>query len=142
MTDGTSNTLIIAEISGRPVVWRSGKQVASPTPVAQNYWSGGGGWNDASSGDFQLNGEPASGATAYSAASTGGPISPPPSSRPAAGSCLINCSNEYGFYAFHPGGANSVFADGSVHFLSANISPALLVGLVTKANGEILTGDY
>jgi prepilin-type processing-associated H-X9-DG protein len=42
-------------------------------------------------------------------------------------------------YSFHPGGANVLFADGSVHFLSQNVSAATLVYLVTGSGGEVVS---
>jgi prepilin-type N-terminal cleavage/methylation domain-containing protein/prepilin-type processing-associated H-X9-DG protein len=43
----------------------------------------------------------------------------------------------------HGGGANVVFADGSVHFLSDDISLATLQALSTRAGGEVIdAGDY
>jgi prepilin-type processing-associated H-X9-DG protein len=51
-------------------------------------------------------------------------------------SCFINCTNEHEIYAFHPGGANAVFCDGSVRFLSESISEQVLLALVTRCNGE------
>lgn len=135
ITDGTANTIMIVEVSARPTVWRLGKAVTAPTPVAQNYWSGAGGWNDATSGNFALYGESAAGG----AASSGVPVLSP--AFPLAGACVINCSNEYGLYSFHPGGCNVTLADGSVRFLTSGINVATLVGMVTKANGEV-PGDY
>ena len=41
----------------------------------------------------------------------------------------------------HPGGANVLFADGSVHFLKQTINPLVLVGLCTRAGGEVLGAD-
>jgi prepilin-type processing-associated H-X9-DG protein len=35
------------------------------------------------------------------------------------------------------GGANVVFADGSVHFLTASMTPAAFAGLITARGGEI-----
>ena len=40
-------------------------------------------------------------------------------------------------WAAHPGGANAVFADGSMHFLNACMSIRTLAGLVTRAGGEV-----
>ena len=55
----------------------------------------------------------------------------------------MNCTNDREVYSFHPGGANVVFADGSVHFLKAAISIRVFAGLVTRAGGEVVSGgDY
>jgi prepilin-type processing-associated H-X9-DG protein len=44
-------------------------------------------------------------------------------------------------YSFHTGGANAVFADGSVHFLKAGMSIRVLAGLATRAGGEVVSVD-
>lgn len=41
-----------------------------------------------------------------------------------------------GIRSFHTGGANTLFADGSVHFLYDDIKPDILRGLLTPAGGE------
>jgi len=41
--------------------------------------------------------------------------------------------------SFHPGGAQVVFADGHVQFLSSSIDAATLRGLLTKSGGERLS---
>ena len=38
----------------------------------------------------------------------------------------------------HPGGFNALMADGSVRFLKATVSPAVLRALVTRSGGEII----
>jgi prepilin-type N-terminal cleavage/methylation domain-containing protein/prepilin-type processing-associated H-X9-DG protein len=43
--------------------------------------------------------------------------------------------------SMHPGGANVLFADGSVHFLKASISMKTYWALGTKANGEVVSSD-
>jgi prepilin-type N-terminal cleavage/methylation domain-containing protein/prepilin-type processing-associated H-X9-DG protein len=43
------------------------------------------------------------------------------------------------FYSMHPGGANFLFGDGSVHFLSKNIDGKTYQYLATIAGGEIST---
>lgn len=50
----------------------------------------------------------------------------------------INSSNEWGhcFYAFHPGGANFAFGDGSLRFLSDSTALRVLCNLVTRNGGE------
>jgi prepilin-type processing-associated H-X9-DG protein len=50
----------------------------------------------------------------------------------------MNCTNEAEIYAFHPGGSNVVFGDGSTRFLKATITLGLLVKLTTRAGGETI----
>jgi prepilin-type processing-associated H-X9-DG protein len=55
----------------------------------------------------------------------------------------MNCTNDRQVYSFHPGGANFVFADGSVRFLKAGIDIRVLAALVTRAGGEVVSAnDY
>jgi prepilin-type processing-associated H-X9-DG protein len=42
----------------------------------------------------------------------------------------------------HGGGANVVFADGSVRFLRDSISLSTLQALSTRAGGEVIAEDY
>src|SRR5262249_30635643 len=60
------------------------------------------------------------------------------------GPCAMNCNNLQGdIYSFHTGGANIVFADGSVRFVRDSISIVTLAALVTKAGGEVVNStDY
>ena len=59
----------------------------------------------------------------------------------ALGPCAVNCSNDNEIYSFHPGGANALFVDGSVHFIKDVASVQLIAALVTRAGGEILSAD-
>lgn len=43
--------------------------------------------------------------------------------------------------SFHPGGAQFLFGDGSVHFIKSSISPQVYAELATRATGD-LAGDY
>lgn len=52
------------------------------------------------------------------------------------GPCNINCNNGQGVYAFHPGGANALFLDGSVHFLSEGLDGNVLFAYVSRSRGE------
>ncbi len=53
----------------------------------------------------------------------------------------INNSNEWGhcFYAFHPGGANFCFADGSIRYQNESIALYVLATQVTRAGGEAIS---
>jgi len=55
--------------------------------------------------------------------------------------CVVNCNNFQGpdLYSFHPAGAHVLFADGSVHMVSQQVTVTTLVALVTAQGGEIAT---
>ena len=57
------------------------------------------------------------------------------------GTCMVNCTSDDEIYSFHPGGANALFADGSVHFLKETISVRSIAALVTRAGGEIISSE-
>lgn len=51
--------------------------------------------------------------------------------------------SEIGFCSWHPGGAHFTFADGSVHFLSENINQPVLEAITTRAGEEVVDpNDY
>jgi len=63
--------------------------------------------------------------------------------------CGFGCANlgtrasyaHKGFKSKHPGGANFVFADGSVKFLKATINLATYCALGSRAGGEVISAD-
>jgi prepilin-type N-terminal cleavage/methylation domain-containing protein/prepilin-type processing-associated H-X9-DG protein len=113
--DGTSNTLLVAEDAGRPKFYNQARQLYDP--IGQQ-----GGWADPG-GAFSLDG-----------ANPDGSIPGP---------CPMNCSNDSELYAWHTGGVNVAFADGSVHYLRQNIDICTLAKLFTRAGGEVVSGsDY
>ena len=114
VTDGTTNTILLTEDAGRPMLWQAGR--AGPDQAVQ-----GGPWAGFNSG-ITLKGSTLDG-----------------SSRP--GPCALNCTNDHEVYSFHTGGANAVFADGSVHFLKAGMSIQVLAALITRAGGEVVSAD-
>jgi len=112
--DGASNTILMAECAGRPTLWQAGK-------VVPDKWLSGGPW--ASRGLMWGRGSTQDGTEFF-------------------GRCAINCTNNREVYSFHSGGANAVFADGHVHFLTATIDIRVFVRLVTRAGGEVVSdGD-
>jgi prepilin-type N-terminal cleavage/methylation domain-containing protein/prepilin-type processing-associated H-X9-DG protein len=50
-----------------------------------------------------------------------------------------NCGLNDEPFSFHTGGCNAVFADGSVHFLGETIAPKLMRALVSRADGDEVT---
>jgi prepilin-type processing-associated H-X9-DG protein len=116
ITDGTSNTIMLAEDAGRPRVWQAGK-------AGEDQKLQGGPWNHYKGGII-LQGSTFDG-----------------TAKP--GACAVNCSNDGEVYAFHTGGANAVFADGSVHFLKVGMDIRIMARLITRAGGEVASdNDY
>jgi prepilin-type N-terminal cleavage/methylation domain-containing protein/prepilin-type processing-associated H-X9-DG protein len=115
VADGTSNTILLTEDAGRPQAWNAGQ----PVPGQEQAISGGP-WAGFATGITVM------GST------------PDGARRP--GPCAINCSNDHEVYSFHTGGANAVFADGSVHFLPRGMGLETLAALVTRAGGEVVSG--
>jgi len=129
VTDGTSNTIMVSEDAGRPNLYILGKQLTygtsypwyaagSPptkgTPPTQAIEGSGAGWADYNS-EFFIDGDGSNDHTNYSS------------------------NNEV--YAFHPGGANHVFADGSVHFVKKTASASVFNSLISFDRGEVISSD-
>ncbi len=120
--DGASNTIIVAEVGGRPQWYAKGDI------VMQNA-AGFGGWADPGQAII-IRGSDNSG-------------NPTPNSATVPNPCGVNCSNNGEIYGFHLGGANVLYADGSIHFLPNNIPLQILGALVTRAGREVVNGgDY
>lgn len=120
ITDGTSNTLLLFEMTGKPSHWLMGKQQPAATN-AQFYsygpWAGNNGvgiynWSDdgLSKGCDTCN-------------------------------KFINVDNESSPYAFHPGVVVIVLADGSTRTLAETIDSQIFVNLSCKQDGNVV-GSY
>jgi prepilin-type N-terminal cleavage/methylation domain-containing protein/prepilin-type processing-associated H-X9-DG protein len=114
--DGQSNTMMLSEMSGRPNAYMTGG-VLNPNIPAKTY--GYGAWAH--------NNKHVVGTYTYDGVTTPGP-------------CPLNCSNQFAIYSFHPGGANAVFADGSVHFIAQTINLFTFFNLVARADGDVIPG--
>lgn len=132
VTDGLSSTILLAESAGRPYVYRVGKRYGELPADHVN----GGGWMRPAS-DFSVDG------SSYDGTTLPGP-------------CPLNCTNgedtlnspePYAYYvtqgtgeayAFHPGGANFVFGDGSVHFIDEEITMRDFARLVTRDQHDVV----
>jgi prepilin-type N-terminal cleavage/methylation domain-containing protein/prepilin-type processing-associated H-X9-DG protein len=125
ITDGTSNTLMVAECAGREQHWLNGKMDA--TLFTTGNWTGR--WinpnNHMEIRGFDL--------TTNTQGWLPGKATPP---------CAVNCTNAREIYSFHTGGANTLLADGSVHFLKANTDLRLIRALVTIRGGEVVNADF
>ncbi|WP_437187736.1 DUF1559 domain-containing protein [Planctomicrobium sp. SH668] len=154
VTDGLSNTIAIAESSGRPYVYtRGARQVGSPygdasssSPTAHRLNSGG--WSRPAS-DILIYGALANGAglggTAAINACNGQDINGQAYSSTGITSA-INGITYYTHgtgapYSFHTGGAHFTLGDGSVRFISENINFGTFIALSTPQGGEIV-GEF
>ena len=131
-TDGTSNTLFVAECAGQPDVYIAGGRMtladfANYTDDKVVNFNGrlcpvdGTGWADPDCG-FSINGATQDGLNKY-------------------GPRMINAINVSEAFSFHTGGACFAMADGSAHFISDTIDAATFVQLCTRAGGEV-NGEY
>ena len=142
MTDGTSNTILIAECAGRPAIFRKGKKVSLSTldPSNARYPIEDGAGGDMPGGAWI---EPQN-AFFLDGSTPDGILKPGP--------CAVNCTNNYcglptrsyddgETYSLHTGGANLLLGDGSVRFTSASADIRVFARLVTKSGGEVNSGD-
>jgi prepilin-type N-terminal cleavage/methylation domain-containing protein/prepilin-type processing-associated H-X9-DG protein len=169
ITDGTSNTIAIAEDAGRDPRYQSpytrGQAGTAPVatlgangqyqatfpggtvnynvinPADNNYYLRFWRWAEADNG-FGVSGAPNNNASqmalGYCTSTWQNSLCTNFLGNPASNN---QCAANDEIFAFHPGGANAVFGDGSVHFLKATTNLLVMRGLVTPSGGEILSAD-
>ena len=108
--DGLSNTFMLFECSGRPLKYLENGRRGDPEVTPKEPMSGAE-WASAEA-EFWIH-------------------------EMCNGSQLFNCSNRNEIYSFHPGGANFLYGDGSVHFHGETIDTDTFVSLFTRAAGDI-----
>jgi prepilin-type processing-associated H-X9-DG protein len=142
--DGASNTVMAAESAGAPFAYYGGKrQIPAsflgkyPNVTSSRYQAAGSGlilitgtaWADpdraAGPNSTRFDGLGKAGTPAVVGS----------------GGCPINGNNDAEFYSFHTGGSMFLMADGSVRFISENISMATMAALITRNGGEVL-GEF
>src|SRR5262249_47685896 len=114
--DGASNTILLSECAGRPDAWVKGVMVRAGTRTD-------GGWANRDNEYIVHGAQLSDGVTAP-------------------GPCHTNCNNGNEVYSFHLGGATQVFADGSVHFISASMDIRLFVRFITRQGGDVTPSDF
>ncbi|MCA9207693.1 MAG: DUF1559 domain-containing protein [Planctomycetales bacterium] len=112
--DGQSHTTLIVEVAGTPAKYVFRQK--EPEPMYRQ--RGFGAWADAAP-YIQGHGQQ-------------------PNGRDWPGPCTINCTNDDAIYSFHPDGANFLFADGAVRYMSDNLDLFVLLAAITRANGEVI----
>ncbi len=115
-----SNTILLAEDAGRPNVFQKGFGDTGANT------EDGFGWADPDGG-CSLDGVVV-GAKGVKWA--------------AGGTCIMNCTNDSELFSFHTGGIGVTMADGSVRFLSQNVSAATLAAIATATGGDIAGSDF
>jgi prepilin-type processing-associated H-X9-DG protein len=117
--DGLSQTMLLNEVAMRPAWFINGmRQTASVGDPRAAFWGG-------------------LARTKLSTYNLDGSVSATPLAAP----CAVNCNNNEGIHAFHPAGANSLFCDGSVHFLSKSVSASVVIALATRDGNEVLSSE-
>jgi prepilin-type N-terminal cleavage/methylation domain-containing protein len=114
ITDGTSNTLLLAEDAGRNQSWQMGR--------LQGALSEDGAWANPG-GNITVSG-----------------FNPTTLTKP--GPVAVNGCNSQNVYGFHTNQAGGLLADGSVHFLSSSMSVDVLIALMTRSGGEVVPEDF
>lgn len=128
VTDGTSNTIMLAEVAGQPFIYTANGPMNADSFAAytddkvvdlggQYVSADGTGWADPDNG-FSINGATQDGLTKYD-------------------TFMINRINTSEVFSFHTGGAMVGLADGSVRFVSENVDALTFVNACTRAGGEI-----
>ena len=136
ITDGTSNTVMVVEDAGRPT-WCGSKSVVtmpSYTGAPGTTPQGGGAWADPLNYIATNGGDPSGSGIAAGGGFMGIP--------PAPWSCANGCTNDSEIFAFHAGGSNALFGDGSVRFVRSGLTMAQMQALLSRAGGEIISFDY
>jgi prepilin-type N-terminal cleavage/methylation domain-containing protein/prepilin-type processing-associated H-X9-DG protein len=138
ITDGTSNTIMIVEDAGRPgwygskgLVTSAGSYTAGPNGPAPQ---GGGAWADPLNYNATNGADPSGSGIAAGGGFLGIP--------PAPWSCANGCSNDSEIFAFHSGGSNVLFGDGSVRFVRNGLTMNQMQALLSRAGGEVISFDY
>jgi prepilin-type N-terminal cleavage/methylation domain-containing protein/prepilin-type processing-associated H-X9-DG protein len=111
ITDGTSNTMMVAECAARNRRFFMGREVTGS-------WTGGP-WANPDS-RLQIGG------------------CDPNDQNAVVGPMAVNCINNKEIYSFHSGGAMLLMADGSVRFIKQTVSLDLVLQLLTRDRGEVI----
>jgi prepilin-type N-terminal cleavage/methylation domain-containing protein len=137
IVDGTSTTILLTEMGGRPINYSKGvaKAMSCFTYNPSKYVSVSGGcWACENNAEEEVKGSTFAGLTcAKGCGLPKGPI------------CAFNCSNYKQsnlVYSFHPGAGGVVMCDGSAHMLSENISLITLIRLFTYTERLPVTDSF
>jgi hypothetical protein len=140
VSDGLSQTILAAESAGRPFLYRKAGRADDASNKFPTLRVNGGGWVRPAS-DISIDGSNVPGTTFRS--------SPTAVVNATNGESMLTAAFGTGYYgsdggsevfAFHPGGALTVFGDGSTRLIEKGVTIRVLSALVTRAGNEHL-GD-
>ncbi len=109
ISDGLSNTFMVLEDAGRPILMKRGGGGMGGQPADHEDWA-----------------DPENRITIEAVCDN----------------TVIDCHNGNEIFSLHLGGANFLFGDGSVKFISQNISPQTFKALYTRADNDIPGSDW
>jgi prepilin-type N-terminal cleavage/methylation domain-containing protein len=113
VTDGLSNSILMAEDAARPQKWLAGVQHGDLANPEWGVWGG-------RQFKIQPRGHTKDGLTFP-------------------GPCAVNCSNDRGVYSFHPGQAHLCMGDGSVRAVNEELDILVFYYLCTIAGEEVVS---
>jgi prepilin-type N-terminal cleavage/methylation domain-containing protein/prepilin-type processing-associated H-X9-DG protein len=153
LSDGTSNTILIAEDAARregyitnpsytdPAVALGtavDPQIKGATFSTRRFWR----WAEQDNG-FGVSGDPLLNTTTAGFKIVNNNFTSPGTDGPnGCWKLTNNCGPNDEIFSFHNGGANVVFADGHVQFIRDSISSVTMASLVSRSGGEVIGSDY
>jgi prepilin-type processing-associated H-X9-DG protein len=95
---------------------------------------GGGAWADPLNYNATNGADPSGSGIAAGGGFLGIPLAP--------WSCANGCSNDSEIFAFHTGGSNVLFGDGSVRFVKNGLTMNQMQALLSRKGGELINFAY
>ena len=130
ISDGTSNTICVAEDAGRADTATGGFMVIKTetmddgTQADRRSWA----WADPDN--------------AYNVDELVNNNQTPNGGPPGCTWDIVNCGPNEETFSFHPAGANVVLCDGSVHFLDESVDGPTFAALMSKNGGEVVSINF
>ena len=146
ITDGTSNTIMIADDAARRENYLTNTSYVDPAVALgiavdqgsqftlRRFWR----WAEQDTG-YGVSGDPLLNTKTTSFSIVNNNFTSPGSDGPNGCWKLINnCGPNDEIFSFHTGGAQVVFADGHVQLIQQAVSPVVAAGLVSRSGGEVV----
>jgi len=160
ISDGTSNTILIAEDAARREGYLTNLMYHDPAQKlginvdstsgslytsgfdTRRFWR----WAEQDSG-FGVSGDPtldknAASANAYKIVNNNNTNAMGDGPNSCNWKLVNNCGPNDEIFSFHTGGANVVFGDGHVQFITDSIAPSVAASLVSRSGGEVIGSGF